>query len=161
MRSTEPLLSTHPTTEPRGGDGHIIKFFRRTSGTLFTFMHIAGVPLRFTTCLCSFVLSGLAKPYIDIKYVLLSSLQQLNGFTINFTGQQWFLSLFKHHDETVNGIWSVRLRGIHHHCSKELMQGYLDEYHFRYNRRNSMDTIFDVLIRSMVQNQPIRLKSNS
>jgi hypothetical protein len=62
VRSTEPLLSTHPTTEPRGGDGHIIKFFRRTSGTLFTFMHIAGVPLRFTTCLCSFVLSGLTKP---------------------------------------------------------------------------------------------------
>ncbi len=27
------------------------------------------------------------------------------------------------------------LRGIHHHCSKEQLQGYLDEYHFRYNRR--------------------------
>ena len=53
------------------------------------------------------------------------------------------------------------LRGIHHHCSKERMQGYLDEYHFRYNRRNNMDTIFDVLIRRMVQNQPIRLKSDS
>ena len=52
------------------------------------------------------------------------------------------------------------LRGIHHHCSKVRMQGYLDEYHFRYNRRNNMDTIFDVLIRRMVQNQPIRLKSD-
>ncbi len=52
------------------------------------------------------------------------------------------------------------LRGIHH-CSKERMQGYLDEYHFRYNRRNNMDTIFDVLIRRMVHNQPIRLKSDS
>lgn len=52
------------------------------------------------------------------------------------------------------------LRGIHHHCSKERMQGYLDEYHFRYNRRNNMDTIFDVLIRRMVQTQPIRLKSD-
>lgn len=26
------------------------------------------------------------------------------------------------------------LRGIHHHCSKERLQGYLDEYHFRFNR---------------------------
>jgi hypothetical protein len=42
------------------------------------------------------------------------------------------------------------LRGIHHHCSKEHMQNYLDEYHFRYNRRSNMDTIFDVLIRKMV-----------
>jgi hypothetical protein len=42
------------------------------------------------------------------------------------------------------------LRGIHHHCSKEHMQNYLDEYHFRYNRRSNMSTIFDVLIRKMV-----------
>jgi ISXO2-like transposase domain/Transposase zinc-ribbon domain len=42
------------------------------------------------------------------------------------------------------------LRGIHHHCSKDRMQNYLDEYHFRYNRRSNMGTIFDVLIRKMV-----------
>ncbi|MBQ9555683.1 MAG: IS1595 family transposase, partial [Muribaculaceae bacterium] len=33
-----------------------------------------------------------------------------------------------------------------------------DEYHFRYNRRNNMETIFDVLIRRMVNYNPIRLK---
>jgi len=49
------------------------------------------------------------------------------------------------------------LRGIHHHCSKERLQGYLDEYHFRYNRRNNMDTIFDLLMKRMVYNEPIRL----
>ena len=49
------------------------------------------------------------------------------------------------------------LRGIHHHCSKERMQGYLDEYHFRFNRRVHMDTNFDVLTRRMVSNQPTRL----
>jgi len=49
------------------------------------------------------------------------------------------------------------LRGIHHHCSKERLHGYLDEYHFRYNRRSNMDTIFDLLIRKMVYNEPIRL----
>ena len=42
------------------------------------------------------------------------------------------------------------IRGIHHHCSKEHMQNYLDEYHFRFNRRSKMGTIFDVLIKKMV-----------
>lgn len=51
------------------------------------------------------------------------------------------------------------LRGIHHHCSKEHMQGYLNEYHFRYNRRQNMDTIFDLLLKRMIKNDPIRLKS--
>jgi hypothetical protein len=51
------------------------------------------------------------------------------------------------------------LRGIHHHCSKERLQGYLDEFHFRYNRRNNLDTILDVLIKRMVNNNPIRIKS--
>lgn len=48
------------------------------------------------------------------------------------------------------------LRGIHHHCTKEHLQGYLDEYHFRYNRRNHMDTIFDNLISRMVKYEPTR-----
>lgn len=43
------------------------------------------------------------------------------------------------------------LRGIHHHCSKEHMQNYLDEYHFRFNRRSNMGTIFDVLMRKMIK----------
>jgi hypothetical protein len=42
------------------------------------------------------------------------------------------------------------IRGIHHHCSKERMQNYLDEYHFRYNRRSNMGTIFNVLLKRMV-----------
>jgi hypothetical protein len=48
------------------------------------------------------------------------------------------------------------LRGIHHKCSKEHLQGYLDEYHYRYNRRNHMDTIFDNLICRMVKYEPVR-----
>jgi len=44
------------------------------------------------------------------------------------------------------------LRGIHHHCSKEHLQGYLDEFHFRYNRRAYMGTIFNVTLKRMVQN---------
>jgi hypothetical protein len=50
------------------------------------------------------------------------------------------------------------LRGIHHHCSKEQMQGYLDEYHFRYNRRNNLGTIFNLLVERMVNSAPVRLK---
>lgn len=46
-------------------------------------------------------------------------------------------------------------------AKKKRLQGYLDEYHFRFNRRNNKDTIFDVLIRRMVYNKPIRLKSTS
>jgi hypothetical protein len=49
------------------------------------------------------------------------------------------------------------IRGIHHHCSKEKLQGYLDEYHYRYNRRNNMDTIFHKLIEKMVNNKPMRI----
>ena len=49
------------------------------------------------------------------------------------------------------------LRGIHHHCSKEHIQGYLNEYHYRYNRRNYMGSMFDLLIKKMIFNSPIRL----
>lgn len=52
------------------------------------------------------------------------------------------------------------LRGIHHHCSKERLQGYLDEYHFRYNRRAIMGSIFDLLIKRMVYSEPVRLYTN-
>lgn len=49
------------------------------------------------------------------------------------------------------------LRGIHHHCSKERLQGYLNEYHYRYNRRNNMGSIFNLLVKRMVENKPVRL----
>jgi len=52
------------------------------------------------------------------------------------------------------------LRGIHHHCSKERLQGYLDEYHFRYNRRAFMGSIFDLLIKRMIFTDPKRLNNN-
>ena len=51
------------------------------------------------------------------------------------------------------------LRGIHHHCSKEHLQGYLDEYHFRYNRRNSTEVVFNTLLKRMAHQSPIRLVS--
>ena len=53
------------------------------------------------------------------------------------------------------------LRGIHHHCSKEHTQDYLNEYHFRYNRRSNMDTIFNLLIKRLMQNNKISTKSSA
>jgi hypothetical protein len=53
------------------------------------------------------------------------------------------------------------LRGIHHHCSRERLQGYLDEYHFRYNRRAMMGSIFDLLLKKMVASEPKRLNKNN
>lgn len=53
------------------------------------------------------------------------------------------------------------LRGIHHHCSGERLQGYLDEYHYRYNRRNTMNSIFDNLIQRMVSYEPKRLNRSA
>lgn len=74
--------------------------------------------------------------------------------TTGFVGEGILLECLK--DERVEKVgW---LRGIHHHCSKERLQGYLDEYHFRFNRRASKDTIFDVLIRRMMFYEPKRLK---
>lgn len=42
------------------------------------------------------------------------------------------------------------LRGIHHHCDKNNLQGYLDEYHFRYNRRSMMGSIFNLTLQKMI-----------
>ena len=53
------------------------------------------------------------------------------------------------------------LRGIHHHYSEDRLQGYLDEYHFRYNRRNTMNSIFDTLIKRMATYEPVRLKRSA
>ena len=47
------------------------------------------------------------------------------------------------------------LRGIHHHASKKYIQGYLDEYCYRFNRHGSRDSIFNNLINRMVDHNPI------
>lgn len=52
------------------------------------------------------------------------------------------------------------LRGMHHHCSKERLHGNLDEYHFRYNRRNNIDIIFHNLITRMVKNKSRRIRDS-
>lgn len=48
------------------------------------------------------------------------------------------------------------LRGIHHHVSEEYLQGYLNEYCYRFNRHGSRDSIFDNVINRMITHQPVK-----
>jgi transposase-like protein len=50
------------------------------------------------------------------------------------------------------------LRGIHHKCSKAHLQSYLNEFFYRFNRRNSRNTIFDGLIIRMMQHHPFSIQ---
>ena len=51
------------------------------------------------------------------------------------------------------------IRGIHHKCSATRLQNYLDEFHFRFNRRSFLQSIFDKLLKRMVLNGPISYKT--
>lgn len=46
------------------------------------------------------------------------------------------------------------LRGTHHKCSGHLLLAYLDEYKYRFNKRNMRKWIFDNLIGRMMNNIP-------
>ena len=56
--------------------------------------------------------------------------------------------------------WQIKgwLRGIHHQCDKQRLQNYLDEFHFRFNRRNFLDSILDKLLQRAVANIPTPYK---
>lgn len=60
-----------------------------------------------------------------------------------------------------NHIMNIKawLRGIHHKCSAHYLQQYLDEYHFRFNRRGFSDSVFDKLIQRAVVMDPIPYKN--
>ena len=53
------------------------------------------------------------------------------------------------HTNTIEGFWSLVKRGIggvYHSVSKKYLQTYLDEYSFRYNRRNEGQPMFTSLL---------------
>jgi transposase len=56
------------------------------------------------------------------------------------------------HTNTIEGFWSLVKRGIggvYHQVSQKYLQTYLDEYSFRYNRRDCGNLIFhDVLAKA-------------
>lgn len=47
------------------------------------------------------------------------------------------------------------LRGVHSYCDKEYLQKYIDEYFFRFNRRNHRTSILDKIIGRCVLHQPV------
>lgn len=53
------------------------------------------------------------------------------------------------------------LRGIHHHCSARFINGYLDEFFFRFNRRNFLNSIWHKLIERFMTNQPYSYIANA
>ena len=82
----------------------------------------------------------------------------MNGMDTNH--KKWLSRLLQRSSNDGKGfpqmhIHIMNIKGwlceIHHHCSKKRLQGYLDE-NFRFNRRSQMGTIFDVLLRRMVNN---------
>jgi hypothetical protein len=53
------------------------------------------------------------------------------------------------------------LRGVHHRCSQRFMNGYLDEFFFRFNRRNFLPTIWHKLTERMMQHVPYVYQANA
>lgn len=51
------------------------------------------------------------------------------------------------------------LRGVHSYCNKEYLQNYIDEYFFRYNRRNHRKSILDKIIKRCVLAKPIHFNN--
>jgi transposase len=53
------------------------------------------------------------------------------------------------HTNTIEGFWSLIKRGIggtHHSVSQKFLQSYLDEYAFRYNRRDVPEPMFKLIL---------------
>ncbi|MFZ3262914.1 MAG: IS1595 family transposase [Terriglobales bacterium] len=58
------------------------------------------------------------------------------------------------HTNTIEGFWSLVKRGIggvYHAVSQEYLQSYLDEYSFRYNRRDQGNLIFTSLLKRVAE----------
>lgn len=58
------------------------------------------------------------------------------------------------HTQTIDGFWSLIKRGIggvYHQVSKKYLQSYLDEYTFRYNRRDQGNLIFTSFLKRVCE----------
>jgi transposase len=102
-------------------------------------------------------LHGIAKEYILPESTVYTDewhgytgLDKMNGYQhrrINHTQKVYVMGDI--HTNTIEGFWSLIKRGIggvYHSVSKKYLQTYLDEYSFRYNRRNSEQPMFTSLL---------------
>jgi len=58
------------------------------------------------------------------------------------------------HTNTIEGFWSLVKRGIggvYHQVSQKYLQSYLNEYRFRYNRRDQGNLIFTSLLKRVAE----------
>ena len=58
------------------------------------------------------------------------------------------------HTNTIEGFWSLvkrGIRGVYHSVGSEYLQSYVNEYSFRYNRRNNKnETMFGAFLGRLV-----------
>ena len=57
------------------------------------------------------------------------------------------------HTNSIEGFWSLVKRGIngvYHSVGSDYLQSYVNEYSFRYNRRNSSETMFEAFLGRVV-----------
>ena len=83
------------------------------------------------------------KSYQSLKTEMGNLQTELSAKGLNFEELHKQIMMFKN--------W---LRGTHHKCSKHLLFAYLDEYKYRFNKRNMREWIFDNLIDKMMNNIP-------
>jgi transposase-like protein len=102
-------------------------------------------------------LHGIAKEYILPDSIVYTDewsgyagLEKVNGYQhrrVNHSAGVYVVGTT--HTQTIEGFWSLVKRGIggvYHSVSKKYLQTYLDEYSFRYNRRNLGQPMFTSLL---------------
>lgn len=58
------------------------------------------------------------------------------------------------HTNTIEGFWSQLKRsvdGTYHHVTARYLQGYVDEYSFRYSHRHDKDAMFLTMLAQVVE----------
>jgi len=102
-------------------------------------------------------LHGIAKEYILPSSTVFTDewsgyhgLEQVNGYQhrrVNHSAGVYVTG--DAHTNTIEGFWSLVKRGIggvYHSVGKGYLQSYVDEYSFRYNRRNDQQPMFTSLL---------------
>ena len=109
-------------------------------------------------------LLGMAREFVLPKSTIFTD--ELNGYDgiQHITGGNYRHRRIKHsakvyvvgdvHTNTIEGFWSLVKRGIggvYHSVSQKYLQSYLDEYSFRYNRRDQGNLIFNAFLKRVAE----------
>ena len=81
------------------------------------------------------------------SYSTISEKRRYNHRRINHSAGVYVIG--DTHTNTIEGFWSLIKRGIggtHHAVSQKFLQSYLDEYSFRYNRRDVPQPMFKLIL---------------